>query len=279
MRNDTYGITRRIVDKFVLASKLFTQTKNPLSYILDYLKMKNGPFVIVLKNGIKLLLRPKTTDRMILNDIIFRNIYLKNLTLEKDSVIVDIGAHIGIFSILCAKIASNGKIFSFEPEKENFSYLLKNIKLNNLKNVYPFRLAIGNKNGYRNLYVCKEDNLGKHSFYFDFYASKKEKVRCIDIKNMLKLIGEKIDLLKIDCEGCEYEIFSNLNSEFFYKIRNIVVEIHKIAEVENKVDIKTICEKNGYITLEEEISETEKILHAYSLNSASNMRTNKKLLP
>ena len=60
--------------------------------------------------------------------------------LNNEDIFIDIGSNIGYYSLLCSKICK--KVHSFEPLTENFDILKKNIKINNIKNIIPSKLAI-----------------------------------------------------------------------------------------------------------------------------------------
>lgn len=60
---------------------------------------------------------------------------------SKPNVIVDVGVHIGVFSVKVARKFKHAKIYSIEPEKNNFQKLIINKKLNKLKNILPYKLG------------------------------------------------------------------------------------------------------------------------------------------
>src|SRR4030042_4007070 len=86
----------------------------------------------------------------------------KQLAKEGDTV-VDIGAHIGYYTLLAARIVGDtGKVYAFEPDPANHDVLVGNIKLNGFQNVVTVRKAISDKNGQIELYL-NEKNTGGHS--------------------------------------------------------------------------------------------------------------------
>jgi len=63
-------------------------------------------------------------------------------------VVIDVGAHIGSYTIRCAKaVGEKGLVIAFEPDPENFKVLLLNVKMNDLRNVIAFPYAVGKSNG------------------------------------------------------------------------------------------------------------------------------------
>jgi len=123
------------------------------------------------------------------------------LSVNKNSVCVDVGSHIGYFTLLMAKKAK--KVYAFEPEPKNFSLLKENIELNNLKNVILINKAVGLKNQKRWLYI-DEKNKGHCSF--NKISNKKVLVESIRLDDIIK---ENVDFMKIDVEGYEYEVLKS----------------------------------------------------------------------
>jgi len=81
---------------------------------------------------------------------------------REGKIIIDIGAHIGKYSIIASKINPNAKIYAIEPEKDNFNLLNKNIKLNKVKNIFPIKVALSDKKGVARLYKCKINKNGRN---------------------------------------------------------------------------------------------------------------------
>jgi len=133
--------------------------------------------------------------------------------IEKEDVLLDVGAHFGFFSVLGKKAK---KIIAIEPIKECFYLLNKNLKENNLTDkTKVFNLALGNEK-YLKMDQEGSSNLSKVN------AKGKIKVKCKD----LNYFAENFDtnLLKLDIEGYEYEIF--MNQEVPKKINKITMELH-----------------------------------------------------
>jgi hypothetical protein len=74
--------------------------------------------------------------------------------LQSGDVFLDVGANIGIFTILSALVVGEkGKVIAFEPETHNFAILERNISVNSLKNVAAFKAALGEENSKGQLFV------------------------------------------------------------------------------------------------------------------------------
>jgi FkbM family methyltransferase len=155
--------------------------------------------------------------------------------------VVDIGAHIGIFSIFAATKAKNGRVYSYEPLLENFKFLERNILINSLKNISIFNLGVAGRKMERKFFINPVGGslIGNSNLNF-------RRIQCItleDIFNDNKL--EKINFLKIDCEGAEYEILFNTPKEIFEKIDRISMEYHSDSQNLN-TKLKEFLEKMGF---------------------------------
>jgi FkbM family methyltransferase len=148
-------------------------------------------------------------------------------------IILDIGANTGIASIYFATQYPSAKIYAFEPVPENFSLLQKNIEPYGSIRALPF--ALGRENGtFQMKYSSTGYNLGGFSFYDQgVIESRKVEVEQKDIRSYLPEIGiNKVDLIKIDTEGSEYEILTALNPKLLEGVQWIVGELHGIRDFE-----------------------------------------------
>lgn len=170
-------------------------------------------------------------------EIIKRDDYqLSKFANLKDKVLIDIGANLGVATIIMAKLNPESIVYSFEPYQKAFDLLLKNIELNNLSNVKAFNLAVTNKSNKSLLLSIFNDMTGASSTYADEDKFKKtyaktsnQQVDCISFDDIIiNNYIQEIELLKIDCEGAEFDII--YDSEFIKKgiVKNIVGEFHDL---------------------------------------------------
>lgn len=142
-------------------------------------------------------------------------------TVKKDDIVFDLGANIGYFTLLAAKLTGKeGRVYSFEPEPKNYNYLLKNIKLNNYDNVLATQKAVSDKNGRTKLYICEHDT-GHHTINqyegiknYKPNTDNKENFIEIDTVTLDDFLRDKekvIDVIKIDIEGAEMLALSGMN--------------------------------------------------------------------
>jgi len=149
--------------------------------------------------------------------------------ISNKSVILDIGANVGDVTDVLSK-AYNPYIYCYEPNISCFNYMLKRFR-KNLK-IKIFNVAVSNFTGKTFLYFHeKAKNIGEFNERSSLKKekdgldiNKKIKVECIDIKQILDQ-HTKIDLIKIDIEGSEYEVMPEIikNKD---KIKMVLCETH-----------------------------------------------------
>lgn len=125
-------------------------------------------------------------------------------SLKSGMTVLDIGAHIGYYSIIAAyHVGDSGRVFSFEPEPENFVSLQRNISANNFRNIQSFQYAISNRNGNENFYIAQE-NKASHTFAKNDTAEDCIQVATITVDNFCKSKNiRNVDIIKMDIEGAE----------------------------------------------------------------------------
>ena len=143
---------------------------------------------------------PDGIEYIILREI-KRNYRLDDIGLVKDSTVVDIGAHVGVVSIYLAK-KYGCMVSAYEPNPNNYRRLLANIEQNKLDNfIFPHNLAVTCDG--REVTISEDANNSGGSNIYSGGAA----VKSIALKD---IIIDKIALLKIDCEGAEFEILEDL---------------------------------------------------------------------
>ena len=147
--------------------------------------------------------------KLVEEELFVNNIYEKYFNIKDGDIVMDIGASVGPFvKSLCDRKLK--KVYAIEPSKTEFNILEENISN---KNVVLVNKAIGNTNQTN----CQLDEV---------YGDDKS----VDYITFDKLLEDykidKIDFLKLDCEGGEYDIFTNENLKFLKQIPKIVGEWH-----------------------------------------------------
>ena len=126
-----------------------------------YYKTTDDEFAIFkTKDNLQIKIRVKSTDLMALVNVWIRNEYeIDDFSIKDNDTVIDIGGHIGLFSLLVSQKSRHTSIYSFEPIEDNFNLLKTNLELNSIENVHPFNLAVSNslaavENGARQIEGC-----------------------------------------------------------------------------------------------------------------------------
>ena len=216
-----------LIKKFKLISILKKQVKNWTVPLLFYFGLIKKEKVIIFKNGIKCIMRNKS-DSIAFFEVFFLNTndYLNEFTIKEKDIVVDIGAHIGYYSLYSSTKVKNGRVFAFEPFEESFEILIKNLELNQITNVVTQNMGVSHKSGSATLYLKKDFSIG-NSIYQNTGTSSTVNIKTISLRDIIENNNlQKINILKLDCEGAEYEILLNLDNAILKKIDKIVAEIH-----------------------------------------------------
>jgi autotransporter strand-loop-strand O-heptosyltransferase len=151
--------------------------------------------------------------------------------IEPDDIVLDIGAHIGIFTRYAATRWAS-KIIAVEPGIDNFELWKKNKPSDFFfkeSDCIGYQVAITNANEERDLSF---DSHHIHSFYdqSNTHTGEKYKVKCITLDSLIAMEKlEKIDFIKLDIEGSEVEALEGISDENLMKIRKFCMEYHHVA--------------------------------------------------
>ena len=129
--------------------------------------------------------------------------YLINYYPKEGDVIIDGGAYVGLFAIYCSSlVGKKGKIYAFEPDKESYDKLLKNLRLNGIDNVISLRVGLWSKKGKLKFYLNGEGTSPL------IKSTNREEILDVDTLDNLNL--KKVDLIKADIEGSEIEALKGM---------------------------------------------------------------------
>ena len=150
-------------------------------------------------------------------------------------IVVDVGAHIGRYTLAAARHAS--KVVAIEPEPSNFRMLQANIRLNRFSNVTALHLALSKYRGKHRLYLANMGDPGHSSLEADLSGMPdKAKIRdtieveCETLDHLVALLNlETIDWLKIDVEGHEVSVLESGRSTLT-KTKHLILEVARWNE-------------------------------------------------
>lgn len=131
--------------------------------------------------------------------------------ISKNWNVIDVGAHIGYYSMQYAKLVGDGgSVFSFEPSKETYKILVSNIKLNNFRNVFPENLIVSNKLKKVKFFLSGNpltNRIASKHVEGNYYY-----VQSIRLDDYFKDFKKPINFVKIDVEGAEFEVLQGMKT-------------------------------------------------------------------
>ena len=146
-------------------------------------------------------------------------------------VVVDVGAHIGHYTLMAARYAS--RVVAVEPEPSNFSALVSNIRLNSYSNVIAICAALSDQNRKLPLHVAALGNMGSSSLEPEPVGQGTEskrgtvEVQCDTLDSIVaRLHLDAIDWLKIDVEGHEIPVLEGAQ-ETLARVKNVILEVSR----------------------------------------------------
>jgi len=144
-------------------------------------------------------------------EVIVADQYKAKKFLKPDSIVIDAGANIGVFSVFAATIAKQGKIFAFEPVKKTYDIMQRNVR--GLSQVLSFQKGLGEKEGVHEILtsyrsagmsaMVDSELAEKNKKYFD--GAEKVEITTID-KVVEREKIPRVDFIKIDTEGYEANV-------------------------------------------------------------------------
>lgn len=164
--------------------------------------------------------------------------------------VIDIGGGIGDFTTLAAYRRPASRVFAFEPTPSSYALLQENLKTNNITNVQAFPAAVWSKDGDIEIdmgvgepvqFTSQEHNGS------GVVEARKVVVPGYSLATVFEKCGiTKCDLMKLDCEGAEYEILFTAPDTILQRIDRIVMEYHDNANSYTHADMDRFLTGKGY---------------------------------
>jgi FkbM family methyltransferase len=198
----------------------------------------DGAVVLRTRDGLNITIRQNLWDARVVREIFFDRPYLRRITLPASPVVVDIGGYIGDFSLYAVKYLNAERVIVYEPAAENFAILRQNVEANGFAGrIIAVNKAVSDSDEVMlNVQIRESEEVHVSAYWYPH--AERRRTLSVTLPSLFQAHQlESVDLLKIDCEGGEYDILSSLSDEFLSRIKNIVFEYHQIDGFEARLDL------------------------------------------
>ncbi len=225
--------------------------------------------------------RTSSSDMIMIYEILLKKGHLSEYWLPESfrpKSILDIGANVGITSILFSNKYPDSVIHAIEPLPENFNLLYKNTSPYNNITCHPF--GLGKTDESVPLFISNDpENYGGGSIHGQIDVDDSQSVE-IEIKNtksyLTSILESPPDLIKIDTEGSEYDILNSFDQEMLSKVQWITGELHGNNDF---LILHQLSEMGFNIKIRKEIDNRLSMFHAISERALKQLtRKERKLL-
>jgi FkbM family methyltransferase len=187
-------------------------------------------------DGFHIAFREGTTDEIIIgNRDSFRlPTLLPSYDIKDNHVIINIGAHIGVFALIASSAVPRGKVYAIEACKETFNFLRINAALNKANNISIHQIAIADKNGACTLY--HDTRHWGHSITKQLSTH----LEIVDGLTLEEFLSEneikRCNFLYLNCEGAEFPILLSASPRALEKVDIILTDCHTHLWVKNTIE-------------------------------------------
>lgn len=165
--------------------------------------------------------------------------------INRQIIFIDVGANIGIYSILVASIKTDNliRVYCFEPDIRNLNKLETNIKLNNLKNITVSNKAISSSNGFVNLYLEANSGTNYVTAESNSHTRLVPSTTLSEVFDIVDNISNATLILKIDVEGLEGSILNSAMKEIRILRPDILFEFSGVRKLQERSTNETVIDE------------------------------------
>ena len=182
-------------------------------------------------------------DVWIIKETCIDNDYMAGTDFDPAWTVVDIGAGLGDFTVLAAKSCPDGLVHAYEPHSQSYNLLVHNLALNQIDRVTCFEEAVG-----RAGQSLQASGRAKEAVSTTFVERGGEtSLPSIELREILdRLPSKQCDLMKIDCEGCEFGLLLSADIDLLSRVSRISIEAHDGYFGHSTEDLVAHLGKNGF---------------------------------
>ncbi|MCX6924269.1 MAG: FkbM family methyltransferase [Verrucomicrobia bacterium] len=225
---------------------------------LGVIKLRYFPYAIRKgQNSYLMLARSSTTalaDLFVFREVLVEETYRDVLPIlpRRRLRVVDIGANLGSFTIWLSHAAKGEEAFCVEPEPDSFRLLQFNLARNSCGFAHALEQSVGSQSRTLQIFL-KEDSTGVTNIYDATSGGGRSQGNAIQVVALSEWLGQTpgaFDLLKMDCEGSEWEIVRRSSAADLAGFRAVMAEVHADPEGLQPVEqFGKLLEANGCRTV------------------------------
>ncbi len=238
--------------------RLWKHIENPTEYILRKGERHQRDLAFITK-PLPVQFRVSAALYQVFKELFMADVYEIDAlvrALPEKPVIIDIGANVGFFDIQLLSKIDGATIYAYEPMPANVKTLQYTLAQNPRlqQHVRLFQMAVtGQPLDRLDLFAeAEESNQVVASVFAEFNKNNTQKITvpCITLTDIIRTNDlRSIDLLKLDCEGSEYDIIYHTAPELVKRIGRMVVEVHDVDKDRNNIGaFNAYVQSLGYTT-------------------------------
>ena len=209
---------------------------------------KEKPRRALLRDGTSFEAPEGVNVLRVVTPVFHRRVYAPpGLELRPDDCVVDVGANIGAFAVWAAQRTS-GRVLAIEPHPANAEFLRRNLRANGAARAVVEECAVADASGVLPLFLGRSGTT--HQLFGRDHAQatgESLEVRVATLPELLAKHGiERVDFLKLDCEGAEGRILPALPDALFAGLRAVALEFHDDASPLSHGELQRLLESRGF---------------------------------
>ncbi len=187
--------------------------------------------ILTMKNC-TLRIADRSSARTLLHEIFVREEYYFSAE-DPEPYIIDGGAHSGFSIAYFKSLYPDARIVAFEPDASNRNLTAENVSTNAWSNVALEPYALGGSDGVAEFFVSSVDSMAGTLTHRLHEKKQLGEMVTVNVRSLRPWIDRQVDLLKLDIEGAEYDVFNDIE-ENLHLIKMIVCEVHIDATNQDK---------------------------------------------
>ena len=239
-----FSFSNKIIRYLPHIPVVFMIFQNPITFLKGY--FTDSELLLKMRNGIVFKTQNRD-DVSSISAIVIKKEYGKFFKSDNhEKIIVDIGANKGYFSLFAAMNRRN-KLFAYEPIPATYEQLVANVAKNQINTIKTFNFGVAGARTNRNFSFTTDTSIISSMVFTA--GGQTVTIQCVTLGDIFTENNlNRIDILKIDCEGAEFEIFYNTPLTTLAKIKNIRMGYHNDSNVStSNIDhLSTYLGKAGF---------------------------------